>query len=128
MSDPRPVSTPSAPAAIGPYSQAVVHGELVFCSGQIALDAATGELVEGDVAVQARRCLENLAAVLEAAGTGLARAVRLTVYLTDMGDFAAVNEVYATFFPGDAKPARAAVEVSALPKGVQVEIDCIAAL
>ncbi|HED66231.1 MAG TPA: RidA family protein [Planctomycetes bacterium] len=126
MTSLEPVSTQDAPAAIGPYSQAVVAGDLVFCSGQIAIDPTSGELIAGGPADQARRCLENLQAVLAAAGTSLDRAVRMTVFLTDLGDFAAVNEVYATFFPG-VPPARACVEVSRLPKDVAVEIDCIAA-
>lgn len=122
-----PVRSEEAPAAIGPYVQAVVAGDLVFCSGQIAIDPATGELEGTDVASQCRRVLDNLAAVLGAAGTGLERAVRLTVYLTRMDDFPALNEVYADFFP-DHRPARATVEVARLPKGALVEIDCIAAL
>ncbi|MEM7306461.1 MAG: RidA family protein [Planctomycetota bacterium] len=128
MSAIRTIQTDDAPAAIGPYSQAVVHGGLVFCSGQVALDPATQEMIDGDVQAQARRCLQNLTGVLAAAGTDLAHALRLTVFLADMGDFARVNEIYAEFFPGDAPPARAAVEVAALPKGALVEIDCIAAL
>jgi 2-iminobutanoate/2-iminopropanoate deaminase len=128
MSELRIVSTSDAPAAIGPYSQAVVHGDLVFCSGQIALDPATGVLVEGGVDAQARRALENLQAVLAEAGTSLARALRLTVYVADMDDFAVVNEVYGGFFSEEAPPARATVEVARLPKDARVEIDCIAAL
>lgn len=119
------VSTPAAPAAIGPYSQAVAAGEWVFCSGQIALDPATGALVEGDVARQAEQCLRNLAAVLQAAGLTLRHVVKATVYLTDMDAFAAVNQVYAAQF-GDHRPARAVVEVSRLPKNASVEIECIA--
>jgi len=126
MSDRHAVSTTAAPAAIGPYSQAIVAGSLVFCSGQIAIDPETGEVLGGGVAEQTERVLENLAAVLEAAGSGLGSVLRCTVFLKDMGDFAAVNEVYARFFPGEAPPSRACVEVSALPKGVDVEIDCIA--
>ena len=128
MQELRIVSTDQAPAAIGPYSQAVVCGELVFCSGQIAIDPASSELVAGGVEAQARRVLENLGHVLAAAGSSLARALRLTVYVSDMDDFAAVNEVYGTFFSQDAPPARATVEVARLPKDVLVEIDCIAAL
>ncbi len=123
-----PVSTDQAPAAIGPYSQAIRTGSLLFCSGQIPLDPSTGEIVKSDVEGQARRCLENLSAVCEAAGASLSQAVRCTVYLTDMGDFARVNEVYATFFEGDDPPARVAVGVAALPKGADVEIDAIIAL
>ena len=123
-----PVSTDAAPAAIGPYSQAIRTGSLLFCSGQIPLDPSTGEIVKTDVEGQAQRCLENLAAVCDAAGASLRQAVRLTVYLTDMGDFARVNEVYAQFFEGDDPPARVAVGVAALPKGADVEIDAIVAL
>ena len=123
----RVISTEKAPAAIGPYSQAIAHGGVVYCSGQIAIDPATGELVDGTAGEQARVALENLQAVLQAAGSSLAHALRLTVFLTDMEDFAAVNDVYRTFF-GEAPPARACVEVSRLPKGVRVEIDALAAL
>jgi 2-iminobutanoate/2-iminopropanoate deaminase len=122
-----PVTAFGAPAAIGPYSHAVRAGSLVFCSGQIPLDAETGELIGATPAEQARRCLENLAAVCAAAGASLADAVRLTVYMTDLGAFAEVNEVYATFFASD-PPARVAVGVAALPKGALVEIDAIVAL
>lgn len=121
-----PVSTEQAPAAIGPYSQAVVSGDLVFCSGQIALDPRTGELVGGDVAAQAERAMHNLRAVLAAAGTSFAHALRCTVFLVDMGDFAAVNAVYGRFFEGTTPPSRATVAVAGLPKGARVEIDCIA--
>ena len=123
-----PVSTDAAPAAIGPYSQAIRTGSLLFCSGQIPLDPSTGEIVKTDVDGQAQRCLENLTAVCDAAGASLRQAVRLTVYLTDMGDFARVNEVYAQFFEDDDPPARVAVAVAALPKGADVEIDAIVAL
>jgi 2-iminobutanoate/2-iminopropanoate deaminase len=123
-----PVSTDQAPEAIGPYSQAIRTGSLLFCSGQIPLDPSTGEIVKQDVAGQARRCLENLAAVCEAGGGSLADAVRCTVYLADMGDFARVNEVYAEFFGEEDPPARVAVGVAALPKGADVEIDAIVAL
>ncbi|HEX5224253.1 MAG TPA: Rid family detoxifying hydrolase [Solirubrobacteraceae bacterium] len=116
-----------APPAIGPYSHAVSAAGLLFCSGQIPLDPAGGELVGDTPGEQARRCLENLQLVCEAAGTALARAVRLTVYMTDLSAFAEVNEVYATFFERD-PPARAAVGVAALPRGAQVEIDAIVAL
>lgn len=122
----RTVSTPNAPAAIGPYSQAVVAGGFVHCSGQIALDPATGALIEGDVAAQAKQVLANLAAVLDAAGSGMDRVLKCQVFLKDLGDFEAVNAVYAEAFPGDAPPARACVEVSRLPKDVDVEIDCVA--
>jgi 2-iminobutanoate/2-iminopropanoate deaminase len=123
----RVINTTDAPEAVGPYSHAVVSGGLVFCSGQVALDPASGELVGDTPAEQARRCLENLRAVCAAAGADLADAVRCTVYLTDIGAFADVNEVYAEFFPSD-PPARVAYAVSALPKGAQVEIDAIVAL
>ena len=126
--DRKAVSTDSAPAAIGPYSQAMRTGGLLFCSGQIPLEPSTGELVKEDIAGQARRCLQNLAAVVEAAGGSLANAVRCTVYLTDMSDFARVNEVYAEFFTGDDPPARVAVAAAALPKGADVEIDAIVAI
>jgi 2-iminobutanoate/2-iminopropanoate deaminase len=129
MSDRQIVRTDRAPAAIGPYSQAVVHAGLVYCSGQIALDPATGSLVPGGVEAQARRALENLAAVLAAAKSSLSEALRLTVYLVSIDDFPKVNAVYAEFFPAAAPPpARATVAVAALPKGALVEIDCIAAL
>ena len=120
-----PVATDGAPGAIGPYSQAIVAAGLVHCSGQIGIDPASGELVSSDVALQAERVLQNLSAVLEAAGSGLDRVLKCNVYLTDMGDFATVNDVYARFFT-DPAPARACVEVSRLPKDVQVEIDCVA--
>ncbi len=122
------VSTPDAPAAIGPYSQAIIAGGFVHCSGQIALDPKTMQLVEGDVTVQTERVLKNLAAVLAAAGTSLAKVVKCNVYLSDMGSFAAMNEVYARFFAGEAPPARATVAVKTLPKNVDVEIDCLAIL
>ena len=122
------VSTESAPAAIGPYSQGMKAGDLLFCSGQVPLEPSTGELVKEDIEGQARRCLTNLSAVAEAAGGSLANAVRCTVYLTDMGDFARVNEVYAEFFGGDDPPARVAVAVAGLPKGADVEIDAIVVL
>ena len=119
------VSTPHAPAAIGPYSQAVIAGNLVFCSGQIALDPHSGTLLDGDVAAQTRLVLSNLRAVLEAAGSGLPHVIKTTVFLADMNDFQAMNEIYAEVF-GDHRPARAAVEVSRLPRDVAVEIDAIA--
>ena len=121
------VTALGAPAAIGPYSHAVRAGGLLFCSGQIPLDAESGELVGASPGEQARKCLENLAAVATAAGATLADAVRLTVYMTDLGAFAEVNEVYGEFFEAE-PPARAAVGVVALPKGAQVEIDAIVAL
>lgn len=121
------VSTPNAPAAIGPYSQAVVHGGVVYCSGQIALDPETGAFLDGDVSAQTRLVLRNLDAVLHAAGTGRGRVLRTTVYLRDMADFGAMNSVYADFF-GDARPARATVAVAGLPRDARVEIDCVAAV
>jgi len=122
-----PVTALGAPAAIGPYSHAVRSGGLLFCSGQIPLDPDSGELVGETPADQARRCLENLSAVCSAAGTSLHDAVRVTVYLTDMGAFADVNEAYGEYFEAD-PPARVAIGVAALPKGAQVEIDAIVAL
>jgi 2-iminobutanoate/2-iminopropanoate deaminase len=121
------VAAPDAPPAIGPYSHAVRAGDLLFCSGQIPLDPSTGELVGATPGEQAAQCLRNLQAVCRAAGTSLERAVRCTVYLTDMGAFAEVNEAYARFFATD-PPARVAIGVAALPKGAQVEIDAIVAL
>jgi len=118
------VHTNSAPSAIGPYSQAVVAGGVVYCSGQIPIDPATGELVMGSVAAQTRLALNNLKAVLEAAGSGMDQVVKAGVFLKDLSDFNEMNEVYAEFFP-QAPPARACVEVSRLPKDVDVEIDCI---
>ncbi|MFH0965080.1 MAG: Rid family detoxifying hydrolase [Planctomycetota bacterium] len=119
------VSSADAPRAIGPYSQAIKAGGFIFCSGQIALDLATGELVGGDAAAQARRVLVNLEAVLGAAGSSLRHVVKTTVYLRDLGDYAAVNAVYGDFFP-EAPPARAALAAAGLPKGALVEIDAIA--
>jgi len=119
------VATDSAPKAIGPYSQALIAGNLVYTAGQVALDPATMELVPGGVAEQADRALRNLAAVLAAAGTSLQRVVKTTVYLVDMADFAAMNEVYARHF-GTHRPARSTVAVAGLPKGARVEIDVIA--
>ena len=120
------ISTDAAPAAIGPYSQAIILDGMIYCSGQVGLDPASGQLVEGDVQAQAQRALQNLSAVLEAAGSSLANVVKTTVFLTNMGNFAAMNEVYATFF-GDEPPARSTVAVAELPKGAQVEIEAIAA-
>ena len=121
----RAVSTTKAPRAIGAYSQAIRSDGLIFCSGQVALDSATGELVGESVADQTRRCMENLSAVLEAAGAGLESVVKVNAYLTDMNDFAEFNEVYGEFF-SDEPPARAAIGVAGLPKGARVEIECIA--
>jgi 2-iminobutanoate/2-iminopropanoate deaminase len=121
------ISTDSAPAAIGPYSQAIRTGDLLFVSGQVPLDPASGELVKEDAPGQARRCLQNVAAICEAAGASLENAVRVTVWLTDIHDFEQVNEAYAEFFAAD-PPARVAVQVGALPKGADVEVDAIVAL
>ncbi len=119
------VTTDRAPAAIGPYSQAVKVGEMIFVSGQIPIDPATGDIVQGDIKAQTRQVLTNLDAVLKAAGSSLEKAVKTTVYITNMDEFSQVNEVYGEFFT-DQPPARACVEVSRLPKGVAVEIDAIA--
>ena len=120
----RTIETPNAPKAIGPYSQGVIAAGLLFTAGQIALDPATGSIVEGDVTVQTRRVLANLEAILLAAGARWSDVVKTTVFLQDMGDFAKVNEVYAEVF-GSARPARSTVQVSALPRGVLVEIDAV---
>jgi 2-iminobutanoate/2-iminopropanoate deaminase len=117
--------TEQAPAAIGPYSQAVIAGNLLFTAGQIALDPATGQIVPGDVTVQTERVMRNLAAVLESAGTGWPDVVKTTVYLMDMADFPRVNEVYGRMI-GEARPARSTVQVAGLPRGVLVEIDAVA--
>ncbi|CAN5794318.1 RidA family protein [soil metagenome] len=119
------IATENAPGAIGPYSQAVKTGNMVFCSGQIPIDVATGEFVSDDVAGQTRQVLKNLSAVLEAAGTSLNNVVKTTVFLADMNDFAAMNEIYAEFF-SENKPARATVQAARLPKDARVEIECIA--
>jgi 2-iminobutanoate/2-iminopropanoate deaminase len=128
MTDRIPITAADAPDAIGPYSQAVRHGSFLFCSGQIPLDPASGELVQGSLADETRRCLENLAAVCRAAGTSLRRAVRLTIYTTQLEAFAEINEAYGAYFPGESPPARAAIGVAALPKGANVEIDAIVAM
>ena len=119
------IHTDDAPAAIGPYSQAVVAGDIVFCSGQIALDPKSGEIVGATAAEQTRQVLQNLAQVAAAAGSSMDQVVRTTIFLADMGDYPSVNEVYAEFFQ-ELKPARACVAVKTLPKNVLVEIDCIA--
>jgi len=121
----RTIATPDAPRAIGPYSQAMLTGGQVYTAGQIALDPVSMELVQGDVAEQTERVMQNLRAILEAAGSGMSSVIKTTVYLIDMGDFAAMNEVYARHF-GDHRPARSTVAVAALPKGARVEIDAIA--
>ena len=117
------IHTDQAPAAIGPYSQAIEAGGFVWCSGQVAIDPATKKLVEGDISVQTRRALDNLKAVAAASGTSLDQAVRCGVFLASFADFAAMNAVYQEYFPG--KPARTTVEVSQLPLGAKVEIDCV---
>jgi 2-iminobutanoate/2-iminopropanoate deaminase len=122
-----PVTAQNAPAAIGPYVHAIKAGSLLFCSGQIPLDPRTGDLVGGTAGAQAGRCLENLAAVCQAAGASLGDAVRMTIYLTDMSEFASVNEVYGSFFESS-PPARVAIGVAALPRGAKVEIDAVVAL
>ena len=119
------ISTSAAPAAIGPYSQAIRAGSLLFVSGQIPLDPETSALVEGDIRVQTHRVFRSLAGILEAAGTSLERVVRATVYLADMNDFAAMNEVYATYFSSPA-PARSTIQAARLPRDARVEIDVIA--
>ena len=121
------VRTDKAPAAIGPYSQAVRVGNLLFCSGQIPLDPATGQLVTGDIAAQTRQVFANLGAVLTAAGVSFDHVARTTVYLADMTDFAAMNDVYGTFFR-DPAPARSTIQAAGLPKNARVEIDVIAVL
>lgn len=121
------IHTPAAPAAIGPYSQAVVAGNLLFISGQIPLDPATGQVVGGGIAEQTRQVMNNLAAVLKAAGVDFSRLAKTTIYITDLSDFAVVNGIYGEYFTG-AFPARATVQVAALPKGVMVEIEGIASL
>ncbi|MEA2267192.1 MAG: 2-iminobutanoate/2-iminopropanoate deaminase [Solirubrobacteraceae bacterium] len=121
------IDAPGAPAAIGPYTHGVIAGGLLFCSGQTPLHPATGELVGGSAGDQARRCLQNLAAVCATAGTRLSNAVRMTIYMTDLGAFAEVNAVYAEFFPGR-PPARVTIGVAALPKGADVEIDAVVSL
>jgi 2-iminobutanoate/2-iminopropanoate deaminase len=121
------VKTPDAPAAIGPYSQAIIANGLVFASGQLPLDPATGQVVEGDIRAQTRRVLDNLAAVLASAGSSLDLAVKTTCFLADLSDFAAFNEVYATYFASD-PPARSTVQVARLPRDARVEVEVIALL
>jgi len=119
------VSSPDAPKAIGPYSQAIRAGQLLFLSGQIPLDPASGQMIDGDVSAQTQRVMENLGAVLKTAGLSFEAVVRTTIFLADMNDFAKVNEVYGTYFNAPA-PARATVQVAQLPRGARVEIDAIA--
>ena len=125
--DREPITAPDAPPAVGPYVHAVRAGDLLFCSGQIGIDPKTGELIGPSAGDQTGRCLENLAGVCHAAGTSLAAAVRLTVYVTDTGAFTEVNEVYSSFFESD-PPARVAIGVASLPRGAKVEIDAVVAL
>ena len=119
------IFTADAPAPIGPYSQAILSGNELFCSGQIPLDPATGNIVEGDISAQAERALQNLGNVLRAAGFAFEDVVKTTIFLADMNDFAAVNEVYAKYF-GTSKPERSTFAAAGLPKGARIEIDCIA--
>ena len=125
MTERRVIASAGAPAAIGPYSQAIRAGGLVFVSGQIPLDPATGQAAAGGIAAQAELVLESLRAILEASGSGMDRVVKTTVYLTDLGGFPAVNEVYARYFP-QAPPARSTIQVAALPRGVGIEIEAVA--
>ncbi len=118
------ISTPNAPAAIGPYSQAIAIDGLLFCSGQIPLDPATGQVIEGDVSAQTRQVMENIRALLTAAGTSLEKVVKTTIFLADMNDFATVNAIYGEYFPEN-PPARSTVQVARLPRDVQVEVEVI---
>ena len=122
------ISTPGAPAAIGPYSQAIAANGFLFCSGQLPMDPESGELIVDDIAAATRRVMDNIVAILEAAGTDLSRAVKATVYCTDLAEYATINSVYATYFDGLVPPARVAVQVTALPKGAKVEIELVALL
>lgn len=122
------IETERAPKVIGPYSQAVVAGDYLFVSGQIALDPSTGNLVEGGIKEQTKRVLENIGAILASAGTGFGKVVKTSVFLKDMADFAEMNDVYAGLFLREPKPARETVQVAALPKGAKIEISCIAYL
>ena len=125
MTERRQIATPHAPAAIGPYSQAMVGGGLVFTAGSLGLDPRSGQLVEGGTAAQAQQAIANLAAVLEAAGSSLDRVLKTTVFLVDMADYAAVNEVYRVAF-AEPYPARTAVAVAGLPRGARIELECVA--
>src|SRR5690606_32980104 len=122
----RRIEAADAPKPVGPYSQAIVAGGLVFCAGQIPLDPATGKLVEGSIEVQTRRVLDNVKAVLAAAGSGLERVVKTTVFLADLNDFAAMNAVYATYFANDPPPARTTIQAGRLPAGARIEIEVVA--
>ena len=123
----QPISTPSAPAALGPYSQAIRAGQFLFVSGQVPIDPATGNLVTGTIADQARRALQNVGEILKAGGSSFSQVVRTTVYLADLADFPAMNEVYATFFTAS-QPARSTIQAAKLPKDARIEIDVIAFL
>jgi 2-iminobutanoate/2-iminopropanoate deaminase len=123
--DRQAIATTNAPAAVGPYSQAIAAGEFLFCSGQVHLEPATGILVEGDIGTQTERVLNNLSAVLAAAGSSMAEVVKTTVFLVDINDFGAMNEVYGRYMP-DPPPARSTIGVAALPKGARIEIELIA--
>jgi 2-iminobutanoate/2-iminopropanoate deaminase len=125
MAELKRIQTDKAPHAIGPYSQGIVAGNMLYTAGQIALDPTTGELVGGDIAAQTKRVLDNLSAILQAAGSSLDSVVKTTVYLSDMGEFAAMNEVYSTYFSSH-KPARSTVQAARLPRDVKVEIDAVA--
>jgi len=127
MSDPETISTSDAPAALGPYSQGVVHDGVLYCSGTLAVDPATGDLITTSAAAEVTRCLENLSAVCRAAGTDLSGALRLTVYTTDLASFAEINEAYSRFF-SDRLPARVTIGVAALPMGARVEVDAFVAM
>ena len=127
MTEAKEVRTDRAPAPGGPYSQAVIHGGIVYCAGQIPIDPATGQVVEGEIEAQASRVFANLRAVLEAAGSGVERVLRTSIYLTDLSLFPRVNAVYEREFRGDPKPARSTIGVASLPLGVQIEVDAIAA-
>lgn len=127
MSDRQTITAADAPAAIGPYSHAVRHGDVIYCSGALPLDPASGELVEDSLGAATAQCLRNLAAVCEAAGTGLERALRMTIYTTELEGFAEINEAYGAFFPSE-PPARVAIGAAALPKGARVEIDAVVAI
>ena len=120
-----PIATPNAPNAVGPYSQAIKANGFVFCSGQVSLDPATMTIVAGGIEAETHRVLTNLKAVLEAAGSGLDKVVKTTVFMVDLGEFATMNAIYATYFPGT-PPARSTFQVGALPRGARVEIECIA--
>ena len=124
----REIETDAAPAPVGPYSQAVIHGDLLFASGQVPLDPRTGALVEGEIEDETRQVISNLRAVLEAGGSSLAQVIRTTVYVTDLSLFGRINAVYEAAFTGDPRPARVTIQAAALPLGARVEIDAVAAL